>query len=230
MASTELVDYDLAAYVPQNVRSSFENCILRTYPTNLDKIEFKVVPTKGRRYDSKIVVSHQKLRGRIQIWHGPGSADIHIATAGPVNLDIRTWRVASLHIAEGTTVNQARIVCDHSDVTVGRDGLWSDEILIQSNDQHGIIDLNDGTLLNGHRRRIHIGEHVWIGRRATILPDLNIGSGSIIAANAVLASNTPPQTLFGGVPAKIIRDKVTWSRGTHGFSDAERRSYGSPLG
>lgn len=51
---------------------------------------------------------------------------------------------------------------------------------------------------------IVIGDDVYIGIRATILPGVTIGSRSIVAAGAVVARDVPPNTVVGGVPAKPI--------------------------
>ena len=50
-----------------------------------------------------------------------------------------------------------------------------------------------------------IGRNVWIGDKATILPNVKIGDGAVIAANAVVTKNVPPYTVVAGCPAKIIK-------------------------
>ncbi len=52
---------------------------------------------------------------------------------------------------------------------------------------------------------IEIEDDVWIGCGATILPGVKIGSGSVIAAGAVVKENVPPYSIVGGIPAKIIK-------------------------
>lgn len=52
---------------------------------------------------------------------------------------------------------------------------------------------------------IKIGKNVWIGANATILPGVSIGDNAVIAAGAVVAKDVPENTVFGGVPAKIIK-------------------------
>lgn len=54
--------------------------------------------------------------------------------------------------------------------------------------------------------KVIIKNNVWIGAAATILPGVTIGENSVIAAGAVVNKNVPPNTLVGGVPAKIIKD------------------------
>ncbi|EFI14399.1 MULTISPECIES: DapH/DapD/GlmU-related protein [Bacteroides] len=55
-----------------------------------------------------------------------------------------------------------------------------------------------------------IHDNVWIGTRATILKGVTIGEGAIVAAGAVVTKNVPPHTLVGGVPAKIIKEKISY--------------------
>ncbi len=50
----------------------------------------------------------------------------------------------------------------------------------------------------------HIGRDVWIGARVLLLPGITLGEGSIIAAGAVVNSDTEPYSIVGGVPAKRI--------------------------
>ena len=50
-----------------------------------------------------------------------------------------------------------------------------------------------------------IGNDVWIGAHAQIKSGITIGTGSIVAAGAVVTKDVPPYAIVGGVPAKIIR-------------------------
>ena len=51
---------------------------------------------------------------------------------------------------------------------------------------------------------IEIDDYVWIGTGATILSDVHIGRGAVVAAGAVVTKNIPPFEIWGGVPAKKI--------------------------
>ena len=57
--------------------------------------------------------------------------------------------------------------------------------------------------------RVSIGHDVWIGHAATILPGVEIGHGAVIAAGAVVTKSVPAYTIVGGVPARIIRPRVS---------------------
>ena len=50
-----------------------------------------------------------------------------------------------------------------------------------------------------------VGNDVWIGADATILRDLEIGNGAIVASGAVVTKNVPSYAIVGGVPARIIK-------------------------
>lgn len=52
---------------------------------------------------------------------------------------------------------------------------------------------------------INIGDKVWIGSNATILPGVTIGDGAIIAAGAVVTKDVEEKSIVAGVPAKFIR-------------------------
>ncbi|ENV5979303.1 CatB-related O-acetyltransferase [Vibrio parahaemolyticus] len=52
-----------------------------------------------------------------------------------------------------------------------------------------------------------IGDAVWIGMRAMIMPGVTIGEGAVIAANSVVTKNVPPYTMVAGAPAKPIKTR-----------------------
>lgn len=67
---------------------------------------------------------------------------------------------------------------------------------------------------NGHRGTSAptiIEDDVWIGNRATVVGPVHIGCGSIIAAGAVVTRDIPPCEIWGGVPARKIKDRFATS-------------------
>ena len=54
-------------------------------------------------------------------------------------------------------------------------------------------------------QQVTIGDDIWIGANAVVLPGVTIGTHSIVAAGAVVTKDVPPHSLVAGVPAKIIK-------------------------
>lgn len=54
-------------------------------------------------------------------------------------------------------------------------------------------------------KEIVIGDCVWLGNRVTIVGNVNIGDGAIIAAGSVVVKNVPNYAIVGGNPAQIIK-------------------------
>jgi len=52
-----------------------------------------------------------------------------------------------------------------------------------------------------------IGNDVWLGYNATIMPGIKVGDGAIIATNSVVTKDVPPYAVVGGNPATIIRKR-----------------------
>lgn len=94
-------------------------------------------------------------------------------------------------------------------IEIGNNLLTGKKILITDNSHGKCIkeELNIAPI----QRKIYskgpvkIGNNVWIGDNAIILPGVNIGDGAIIAANAVVTHSIPSGVIAGGNPAQIIR-------------------------
>ncbi len=54
-----------------------------------------------------------------------------------------------------------------------------------------------------------IGSDVWIGYESLIMPGVTIGSGAVIAARSVVTADVPPYTVYGGNPARRIKDRFS---------------------
>jgi virginiamycin A acetyltransferase len=52
---------------------------------------------------------------------------------------------------------------------------------------------------------IVIGNDVWIGQNATLLPGVRVGDGAIIGLNSVVGSNVEPYTIVVGNPARLVK-------------------------
>jgi chloramphenicol O-acetyltransferase type B len=59
----------------------------------------------------------------------------------------------------------------------------------------------------GTDKLIIVGNDVWIGTNAIIIAGVNIGNGAIIAAGSLVNKNIPECEIWGGIPAKKIKDR-----------------------
>jgi serine acetyltransferase len=57
-----------------------------------------------------------------------------------------------------------------------------------------------------------IEKHVWIGFRSVVIGAACIGAGSIVGANSFVNKPVKPASLVGGVPARLLKTDVSWSR------------------
>lgn len=54
---------------------------------------------------------------------------------------------------------------------------------------------------------VYIDDYVYIGTRVMIMPGVHINEGAVIASGAVVTKDVPAWTMYGGVPAKYIKDR-----------------------
>ncbi len=79
-------------------------------------------------------------------------------------------------------------------------------------ENHQYLDLNLPIMKQGFfGGPIVIEDDVWIGANVVILPNITIGKGSVIGANAVVTKNVMPYTIVGGIPAKFIKNRANKS-------------------
>lgn len=92
------------------------------------------------------------------------------------------------------------------EVIIGDNVMISPEVMILTGN-HDFSDKNK--LLIEQKiitKPVKIGNDVWIGARALILPGVEVGERSIIAAGSIVTKDIPSNVIVGGNPARIIKN------------------------
>ncbi|MCD8081173.1 MAG: acyltransferase [Bacteroides sp.] len=93
-----------------------------------------------------------------------------------------------------------------NDIVMGDYVLMGPDVVIYSS-MHAYDDINTPIMEQGSKeiKPVHIGNDVWVGLRAVIMPGVTIGDHVIIGSCAVVTKDIPDYAVVGGVPAKVIR-------------------------
>lgn len=96
-------------------------------------------------------------------------------------------------------------------VRIGRRCRISHNVRIYTQTAEADSDFREG---DGHvvQGDVEINDGAWLGANVFIGPGISIGSNSVVGANSVVTKNIPPNEIWGGVPAHLIRHKAP----THG--------------
>jgi acetyltransferase-like isoleucine patch superfamily enzyme len=76
---------------------------------------------------------------------------------------------------------------------------------------HRLEDVETGARINSYGAHVRFGRHVWLGRDVIISGHVEIGDGAVVGMRSMVrGQKVPPQTAVAGVPARVIREGVTW--------------------
>ena len=129
----------------------------------------------------------------------------------------RLWGECNISIGNNVTSNGVEcMVNPGGKLVVGEDCMFANAF-IHVGDNHAVIDLDSGQLINySDHPQVLIKEHVWIASRVAIFADTLVESGSILGAGAIVKGNFPGCALIVGVPARPVREGVSWTRNLDG--------------
>lgn len=137
-----------------------------------------------------------KISGDFEI--GP---NVHIEIAREANLTLGGKKNSS---ASGITCN-SRIMIEKS-LTIGHDCIIAWDVYISDSNWHEISGIERSS-------PVSIGEHVWISHGVSVLKGAVIPSGCIVGAKSlVTGAFCEEKSLIAGVPAKVVRSAVEWTR------------------
>lgn len=135
--------------------------------------------------------------GAVRAW----GADIHRSATLYHGFQVRSAR--RLTIGARTSVGDGAILDARGGLTIGSDVNLSTQVHIWTA-QHA-WDSPDFAYVSAP---VHIGDHAWLSTRVTVLPGVSIGEGAVVAAGSVVTKDLPPYGLYGGVPARKLRQRA----------------------
>lgn len=92
-------------------------------------------------------------------------------------------------------------------VKIGNDIIAGQNIRFHS-ENHNYLDKNKLIKEQGvSHKGITVGNNCWIGAGVVFLDGVKVEDGCVIAANAVLTGNYPKNSIIGGIPAKVIKER-----------------------
>jgi maltose O-acetyltransferase len=121
-----------------------------------------------------------------------------------IQFPVRIEGPEHIFLGNNVSINAFVHMWGHGGITVGNDSLIASHVSINSvtHDTHAVLYRE--TVIE---KPVTIGNNVWIGSHAVILPGVTIGDNAIIGAGSVITKDVPANVVVAGVPAKIIRTK-----------------------
>ncbi|MCH5178564.1 MAG: sugar O-acetyltransferase [Prevotellaceae bacterium] len=107
----------------------------------------------------------------------------------------------NIKIGENVFINMGCKFQDQGGITIG-DGALIGHNVVLATLNHTLDPSHRGDMTHAP---IHIGRNVWVGANATILQGVTVGDGAVVAAGAVVTKDVAPNTVVGGIPARVIK-------------------------
>lgn len=119
-----------------------------------------------------------------------------------IQFPVRFEGCEHISIGSNVSVNAFVHIWGHGTVNIGDDCLVASHVSINSvTHDPGVSPYKESIVT----KAVNIGNNVWIGSHAVILPGVTIGDNAIIGAGAVVNRDVPPNVTVAGVPAKVIK-------------------------
>ena len=139
-------------------------------------------------------------------FYSKNSGKIHVGEKSFFFDNVEVQSRGLLKIGNNVHVNNYSRIVALEKITIGNNVTIAQFVSILDHD-HKFEVINDQLVLDGYKTSpINIGNNVWISDKVTILKGVCIGDNVVIAANSVVNKNIPSNSIFGGVPARLLKD------------------------
>lgn len=127
---------------------------------------------------------------------------VKIGRGSHLHMGLQFFQVDNIEIGEDTLIGQNAFLDGRDKLKIGSHVDIASDVMIY-NSEHDVNNEN----FNATIAPVEIGDYVFIGPRAIILPGVKIGKGAVVAAGAVVTKNVEEFTIVGGVPAVKIGER-----------------------
>jgi maltose O-acetyltransferase len=110
----------------------------------------------------------------------------------------------SISIGDGTFINVGVMLDASAPIRIGRKCIVAMRVLICTSSHE--TGTPDHFVDRPTRAGVTIGDGCWLGAGSLVMPGVTIGANCVVAAGAVVVKDCAPNGLYGGVPAKRIRE------------------------
>jgi len=124
---------------------------------------------------------------------------VKIGPGSTIHMGVRFFSPGGVHIGEDSVIGFRSFLDGRAPLVIGNHVDMASEVMIY-NSEHDL----DSADFHTTTAPVLIGDYVFIGPRAIILPGVTIGRGAVIAAGAVVTKDVPDFAFVGGVPAREI--------------------------
>ncbi len=130
------------------------------------------------------------------------ASGINMSWNSTIHIGANFFNPSNIKIGHDTIIGDHCFLDGRTKLTIGNHVGIASQVLIY-NDEHNIHSSNYENSFGP----VEIGDYVFIGPRAIILPNIKIGKGAVVAAGAVVTKDIPDFEIWGGIPAKKIGDR-----------------------